>query len=658
MGVRNRLSGTLSIQNRVDQLKASWRFWLPIIFTVTAAVYSAGLYYLCAKKYSPASVLFYVQFTLEGAYHLTAKLNGQIDQAHALAKGFYLWLSMVISPAKSLVNFHKSGGTDKELIELIQGIGTFLHSLNVATACVFTATTLSAFAIARWEVKRQTEDRIIRGAKLLPWKILNKLLKKQYGQGSLTLGKLVLPRRIENLSMILVGKPQQGKTVIFNHILTEIQRRKQQAICFCAKSEDFITTHYRPDYDLVFCPGADLRSVSWSLKNDIKSVEDFAVIANVLAPVNPQDKSPMWQKGEVMTMKALLRHWFLCTDKSNQELARIAKLSQEEMAEVLKNTPECEDAFGLICNLKSMTANSFYITCLCDLQPLQLLGKSEGNFSITEWLRSGRNTIYLPCSDRLEASLAPLYAMFLELTAINHMDMSQDRDRRVWLLADELPAIGKITKLSNWLNKAPSYGLAAVLGTQSIGLLDIRYGEETRRSIMNACNTSVVFCLEDTKSATEIAERVGSDEREKSKQSLNTASVELRDGVTVMAETKKDFLVSPDELRNLLPLNCYIRIAGLGTTKMKIKYLPYKSVNPAFVQNPAFSLVTAETQYRQLRANADKMRQDYLANMTVKSKDHSAFLSSQKEDLGQQQDTDEQLTQIIININGDDGRSL
>ena len=376
----------------------------------------------------------------------------------------------------------------------------------------------------------QTMDKYIKGSKLFPLRAINKLIKKRYGKGTLKIGKLVIGKRLENLSLIMLGKPQSGKTQVFNSILTEIQRRKEPAVVLCAKRQDFITTHHRNGVDAVFCP-PDIRSISWSIKNDIRSIDDFSVLANVLAPINLQAKDQMWDKGKQLSVKGLFRHWWLATDRSNSELARIAKLGQFEMAEILKDTPGAEDAYSLLSNTKSATAYSFYVSILCDLQPLQLLAKNDGNFSLTEWLRTGTNCIFLPCSDRLEASLSPLYSLFLELMAINHMDMPQDRLRRRWYLIDELPAINKVAKLASLLNKGPSYGVCFVGGSQSIIQLDNRYGEPDRRAIMNACAVTVIFCLEDDLSAEQVSKRIGSDEKERAKENLSTASVQEKDGV-------------------------------------------------------------------------------------------------------------------------------
>ncbi|MDD2539496.1 MAG: type IV secretion system DNA-binding domain-containing protein [Desulfuromonadaceae bacterium] len=589
MGERNRLSGTLSIQNRLNQIIAAIRFWKPWIISIVVSGYLAGFWWIINQQ-SLTTVWFYIRFR---AQSFSNSLAQKYPEYSAKLSG----LADLLAPTQAVQNFIENGGTESELQALITNIDQYLFRLHMATVVAFIALCVLAYIYARWEAKEQTEDKFIRGARLLSAKELTRLLKKAYGEGTLKISNVVIPKKIENLSFFVIGKPQQGKTVLINSILTEIQHRQERAVVFCAKREDFVTTHYRPMIDGIFCP-PDLRSLGWSLKHDIKTIEDFSVLANVLSPSNPQAKDPMWDKGKRMAVEALFKHWWLATDRSNRELGRIAKLSHPEMAKILKDTPGVEDAHGLIANTKSQTAYSFYVNILTDLQPLQLLAKNDGDFSITQWLQSGTGCIFLPCSDRLEAMLAPIYGMFIELVAINHMDLPQDRLRRIWYLMDELPAISKISKLPSLLNKGPSYGVAAVIGSQSVVQLDSRYGEQDRRAILNSCATSVIYCVEDDKTAEEMSKRIGQSETEKAKENLSTASVDSRDGVTVMAEYKKDYVISPDQLRNLSALTCYVRVAGFGTAdKIKINPVSYPTLNADFVPNPEYSLQALEQEY-------------------------------------------------------------
>ena len=253
-----------------------------------------------------------------------------------------------------------------------------------------------AVCINHYERKRQTKSVFIRGAELFSIGKLASMLKKQYGKGTIWIGTLLLPRQIEILGVACIGKPQQGKSVAINEILDEIYKRKQRAVVFAAKAEDFITTHMN-DQDCLFCP-LDIRHMQkygggWSIRNDIKSVEDFSVIAKVLVPFNAQAKDPLWYKGEIIAVEGLLKYWLVETDGSDTAVALISKMTQMQMANILKTMPECSDAYGLISNPKSQTSYSFYVSILADLKPLSLLGKADGSFSITNWLNDENGEI-------------------------------------------------------------------------------------------------------------------------------------------------------------------------------------------------------------------------------------------------------------------------
>jgi hypothetical protein len=623
------------------------RFWKPFILGGAGTVHLAGLYYVCDKKYGWESMIFYAKWKLNSAFDVSNRLIEYGDN-NSIVRDASNWLANLLSPAQSIANAKSNGSTDTLLDEFIQRVGHDIILAHLSAVLSFITFCGLAFALARWEAQRQTEDKFIRGSKLFPPKVLSGILKKQFGGGTIKIGKLTLARKQENLSMFICGKPQQGKTQLFNYLLTEIMRRQEKAIVFCAKKEDFVTSHYRPGIDWIFCP-PEARTVGWSLKNDISTVEDFAVLANVLAPINLQSKDPMWDKGKQLVIKALFGHWWLATDRSNKELARIAKSTQAELASILKSTPGYEEAYGLISNPKSQTAYGFYVNVLCDLQPLQLLSKNEGEFSIRSWLRDGKNCIFLPCSDRLEASLSPLYGMFLELMAINQMDMEQDRMRRVFWLVDELPAIARIAKLPSLVNKGPSYGACFCGGAQSIIQLDTRYSEPERRAILNSCATTVIFCVEDDKTAEELSKRIGSDEREKTKENLSTASVESRDGVTVMSETKKEPLVTPDMLRDLPPMNFYVRVAGFGTAERQVmKYVKPKMLNPDFIPHPAYSLEAFELEYKQKMEEARAC----LSKINSQEKPEVEFSVSHSSEDRQEQENEEAMQMLISQDDG------
>ncbi len=587
-----RASGSLMAEQKWNQAWAGVGFWIKFVAGGGATVGGADLIWKC--KNAPAGI---PEFWLKNVIDADSHVANIVKSC-----GFTNFQSVDNLRANALFN----GATPDDLNFFLNQFTQDLIGVGELTFASVLTLAFCAWAYSRYEVKRQTEDKIIRGNKICSPKVLGRIMKKQYGKGTIKIGALTLPRKMENLSMFVVGKPQQGKTQFFNYLLTEIMSRREKAVVFCAKKEDFITSHYRPGIDYIFCP-LEARTVGWSIKNDITTVEDFALLANILAPINPQAKDQMWDKGKQMTVKALFLHWWFVTDRSNKELARITKLSQMDMAAILKATPGCEEAYGLISNPKSQTAYGFYVNVLCDLQTLQLLSKNEGTFSIREWLKEGKNCIFLPCSDKLEATLSPLYAMFLELMAVNQMDMEQDRMRRVWWLIDEIPSIAKITKLPSLVNKGPSYGACFCGGSQSIIQIDTRYSEPERRAILNSCATTIIYCVEDDLTAEALSKRIGYDEREKTKENLSTDTGDNRGSVTLMTELKKEPLVSPEMLRDLPPMNFYVRVAGFGTSELQqLKYVEPAKNNPDFLPHPEYTLEAYEAEYKMKVEQAKK----------------------------------------------------
>jgi hypothetical protein len=69
-----------------------------------------------------------------------------------------------------------------------------------------------------------------------------------------------------------------------------------------------------------------------------------------------------------------------------------------------------------------------------------------------------------------------------------------------------------------------------------------------------------------------------------------------------MLKIEKQAIATADDVRNLKPLNLFIRVAGFGTCKMKLKRKPYKQINPEYIKNPAYSLEALEEEHRRLVA--------------------------------------------------------
>lgn len=589
---RSRFSGTLSITHQISQFVRAVRFWF-LLATVLAVLVTGYFGILIGKEIeatSPDVIPFYLRCEFSLA-------NARVG----IKQG---WMTPEL-----LKQAMEQNNQDK-LMEISQTILTIRHRIKWAPiwgSIVFAVTLLVGFIVARRERNLQISDLFKRGAVKFSATDLSKILNKDRGPGTIRIGKLVIPAKLENISFIFIGRPQQGKTQAILRILDETKRRGDRSLIWCAKQEDFVTTHYDDGRDYIFCPG-DARSIKWSLSNDLSSLADFDDIAARIIPETISDNKGPWNKGAREILAGLMKYWWLNTNRSNASLWTVLNSSVEQMYGKLSATPDCGRAAGLLERTDSSTSHSFYVTLMVYVKPFELMAKNDGNFSIRRYLREGAGSIFILSGNRMKKSLQPVQTLFIDLFMTHHFDLEQDRARRIWYFLDELPALNKLPKLEELLNVGPSYGASVIIGTQSFDLIDAVYEETGRRAIFNACNTATIFSVADDRTAEELSTNLGKEEVSQPKQNYSIAAKDGRGSTSIRQEDKERLLYMPDQIKNLRPMNCIVRVLGYGVTETRLELKIWPLKHPAFVPDKRYSLQTYEDDFRTMQDNLDYMK--------------------------------------------------
>lgn len=86
---------------------------------------------------------------------------------------------------------------------------------------------------ARWFKKRAeeiTEEKHLRGAKLLKPEEINEAIRKDGAEVSLDLGEIKMPVSVEPRHLLGIGTTGVGKTVATNRIIEQIRQRGERAV--------------------------------------------------------------------------------------------------------------------------------------------------------------------------------------------------------------------------------------------------------------------------------------------------------------------------------------------------------------------------------------------------------------------------------------------
>ncbi|WP_458250610.1 type IV secretion system DNA-binding domain-containing protein [Geobacter anodireducens] len=578
---RSRFSGTLSLKNRLNQFQAAMAFWFRGAGLIGAGV-TIYFSYRAISEVEGATVI-YLRFV---AYRFLKFIG---EDAQSLLPPLYR-----LSPPEA----------QAQIEEVIRYIDAGVFRAVGFGILVATVLLVVGWIVARREHNAQTSDVYVRGAMVTNALELTKRLKSSLGDGIIRIGEVLIPRALEPTHFFLVGRPGAGKTTLINYMLNKIIDRGDRGLIWCAKGEDFLTTHFR-DGDQIFCPG-DARSLRWTLMSDIASLSDFDLVADALVD-ETAEKTKVWSGGAKQIISGLLRYCYVSGKRTNRQVWDVFCGGMSEWHTFLSATPGCGTAAGLIENPKSQTCVSFYVTVCLYVLPFRLLAEIDGDFSIQRWITEGAGRIYLPSNDRIAKSLSPLHSLFIAITSTYHLCLPNDRDRRIWYMLDELPSLEPLRNLTKWLNTGRSKGLCAVIGTQSFAYLDLKYSEHERQAIRNACRTSVIFSVADTETAEKLADDIGKREIEQSRQNLSIGFLDTKDSVTSMNQKVIENLYIPDEIRDLPDLTAIIKILGFPVVEVQLRHRKYDKITEEFVEDPKLDLKSYVLAYEQLATKVEEM---------------------------------------------------
>lgn len=527
--------------------------------------------------------------TLEDGLLFTGKDAIKLEVARSGLRGFYPPISHKIA---ALPEQYREAGVNYLAAARLTYWGQFKkYGYAAMGGALFFFST--AFWMGRRETKLREEDRYVRGAQMARSpKALNRQIQQLVEKARLWMGGVMIPLINEITPWSFVGRPRQGKTVAIKSLLDQIIDIGLKII-FDSKG-DFVTTHFRPG-DLVFAPSVDRRSVRWTIFNDITSLSQVTSIAAALIPEG-KGANAIWSTGARQILEGLILHCIHSKKRTNAALWEVCTLPPTAMRDLLLATPGGEQGAALLDKPETPTAFSFYVNLSSWLKPIQLLAKMDGDFSTQKWLATADNgntqSLYILSSPDHQEALKPVLNLFLNTLLTAHLSMSDNLDRRIWYLLDELAILPKIPKLLDSLNFGPSKGLCALLGYQSYQQLDDLYGRENREVITSATGTNVIFSLGSKAAADVAVDIVGRQDVIESRGTLNTGVTDGRHGGSTMEQSARKELMSADDIKDLRPLNAVIKLLGYPACRVTFTYKPYPKTAVALDPDPTFDLDT------------------------------------------------------------------
>ena len=307
----------------------------------------------------------------------------------------------------------------------------------------------------------------------------------------LTLGGKPIPRLDETKHFKLIGTTGTGKSTAIAGLLRAALQRGDRAVIadpdggYCARFFDPCRG------DQVLNPFAP-QSAKWEPLAELEDAADPEHLASALIATSADATASEWRGYARTFVAATLERCRAIAGCDTRELWRlIAVAGPEELRPLLAGTaaqplldPDNARMFG---SLRAIAVSA--------LRPLEYVHAQAGRpFSVRQWVRQGQGVLFIPYSARQIAALRSLIATWMGLAIFEALSQQEGHDQRLWLVVDELDALGAIEGLKDALARLRKFGGRCVLGFQSIGQVSAVYGAGAQAIVENCGNTLILRC--------------------------------------------------------------------------------------------------------------------------------------------------------------------
>lgn len=429
--------------------------------------------------------------------------------------------------------------------------------------------------------RRRPDAEHLRGGLMVTAGVLRRSIRQRRLASTIALGSVPIPTELEVQNVLLAGSPGTGKSVAISTALDSLRRRGDQLVVADIGGY-YISRFLRPG-DVILNP-LDVRAVAWSPLAEMQSPWDAETLARSLVPEEHGDRGDWRHYARVVLGSVLQRLW---TDGgSNGQLQHLAcNTSSDELRKAVAGLPAealcaAENA-RMFANIHGILGS--HVGSLQFLQP----DVGRDGFSLRSWVREGGTgaAFWNVREDQL-ALLRPLIATMFDTLAVEVLSLPPSRDRRLWLVLDELHSYGRIGSLETYLTKGRKAGGRAIVGLQALSQLRSVYGEHEAQTLLTCLGTWLVLRAADADTAEYLSRALGEAELRRIVGTGGSSDTGTHDGW--QEQVVRDRLVMGSELQRLPKLCGYLALAGdfpIAPIKLALPKDP-PAVADAFVPRP------------------------------------------------------------------------
>lgn len=451
--------------------------------------------------------------------------------------------------------------------------GLFSACTNVfALATVASAIGYRAYFIKQG--RRLTEERYLRGAKLLKPEALKDEIDKKHQETvfDLKLGReqIRLPEALSYKHISMSGTSGSGKTQAISSLLRQMERMPNQKALILDLNGQYYSRFGKPGDKILSL--YDQRSEIWDFWAEGVPPEFYAE-----ALIEEDGDNKFFAPAGRALLTDLLRInttinglWQDLRSKPEQLLKKL----DGGISPSLLGAPE--QASGV------QATASLQLNCLRYLNHGR---QSKEVFKITDWATSpGDDWVYLIVRDRDLAACKPLLRLWFDLVTLGVLQREEklageNYYPHLWLIADELPGLGKLPSLGKLLSQGRKYKGTVLCGYQAAGQIEQHYGHDGAKEIFQGLQTKVLFRSSDPDTSKRGSLELGEQEVEEVNANIQFGTATASDRNSLNRSIKTRPVVMASELQNLPDLHAYIKICEFNPTLIHFDYQNYAVIN-------------------------------------------------------------------------------
>jgi type IV secretory pathway TraG/TraD family ATPase VirD4 len=457
--------------------------------------------------------------------------------------------------------------------------------VGIAAATVF----VLIFNIRGGGVSGKSKDKLVRGGRVVPaWQLRIRLEYERVMSRTKALpvriGGLPVPRGHEPLHFLIAGETGTGKSQLILSFLDAIRARGERAIVTDIGGDLMSVCIARGDRLLnIF----DERSAKWSPHAELRESADARAMAGAI--IQPKDGEAGEWRGYAQSLLSVIlkKQKATLANPTNADLFHaLATATADELAVLAQGTtaarvfePGADRAKASVLFTLGLLSEAF-----------EYLDQNAGakSFSIRRWVENvnERGWLWIPYAENRAKLMQPFLATWVDTAVTATLSLPQDRERRIWLVMDELASLGCIPALEAAVTKGRKFGLVVVSGVQNVAQVRKHYGHESAETILGNHRNFISFSVDGAGSGGRyMCERFGWAEIERTEESRG------EQGTTVSTRHDSNHqIVHRGELQTLKNLTAFVKLAGdYPVARIKLRYLARPSRVKPFVPRKDFA---------------------------------------------------------------------